>query len=157
MEPKRFTVPPRTASPTETSTGMDSPVMAEASTEDDPDMTVPSTGTCSPGRILTTVPFRTSDKSTSLTEAPSTILAVLGLLRRSSSIPDSAWPQVASSRMPPMRMIIETSAAAAYSPMQMAAAMPTDTRRSAVTSWSRTSASAAPRMIGRPHRTMATE
>ena len=157
MAPKRFTVPPRTVSPAETSTGTDSPVMADASTEDDPETTVPSTGTCSPGRILTTVPFLTSAMSVSLIEVPSTTLAVLGLLRSSSSIPDSAWPQVASSRMPPMRMMMDTSAAAAYSPMQMAAAMPTDTRRSAVMSCSRTSASAAPRMMGSPHSTRATE
>ena len=157
MEPYRLTVPPRTLSPGATSSGTDSPVIAEASIDDVPDTTFPSTGTDSPGRILTTVPFRTSEASTTLAEPPSTILAVLGLLRSSSSMPDSACPQVASSRISPMRMMTETSAAAAYSPIRMAATIPTDTRRSAVTSRSRKSAREASRMIGRPHRTTATE
>jgi len=127
------------------------------SIDDVPDTTFPSTGTGSPGRILTIVPSLTSETSATLAEAPSTILAVLGLLRSSSSIPDSACPQVASSRISPTRMIMDTSAAAAYSPMRMAATMPTETRRSAVTSRSFTSAKAASRMIGRPQRTTATE
>ena len=55
-DPEVFRVAPVTASPTETSTGTDSPVSREASTAEDPAITVPSVAIFSPGRTRNSSP-----------------------------------------------------------------------------------------------------
>ena len=64
MEPKRLMVPQKTSSPTPLSTGRDSPVMMDWSTEVSPWIMVPSTGMVSPGRIRRVSPCRISSAGT---------------------------------------------------------------------------------------------
>mmetsp|Transcript_4217 Transcript_4217/g.11656 ORF Transcript_4217/g.11656 Transcript_4217/m.11656 type:complete len:444 (-) Transcript_4217:906-2237(-) len=56
IDPSRLMVPPMTSSPSCLCAGTDSPVSIDSSTEDDPDRTVPSDGTFSPGRTIRTSP-----------------------------------------------------------------------------------------------------
>ena len=59
--PVVFTVAEVTASPTVTSTGTDSPVIMEESSDDEPSTTTPSAATFSPGRTTRMSPSRTTD------------------------------------------------------------------------------------------------
>ncbi len=100
-----------TASPTVFSTGMDSPVRALSSMDDDPSTTTPSTATSSPGRTRTTWPTWMEPASTTRSEPSSaTMVAVLGArsIRRSIAPPVLALlrvsrylPTVTSARMVP--------------------------------------------------------
>jgi hypothetical protein len=60
-----------TRSPARLSTGADSPVSIDSSTEDEPSTTVPSTGTFSPGRTRTRSPTATWSMGTSTSTVPS--------------------------------------------------------------------------------------
>ena len=66
--PVVFTAPPVTTSPTPLWTGMLSPVSSDSSTSLSPATTAPSTGTCSPGRTITTSPTATLAAAVSRTE-----------------------------------------------------------------------------------------
>ena len=57
-------VAPITSSPELFSTGIDSPVSIDSSTELFPEITIPSTGIFSPGFTTTTSPFLTSSSGT---------------------------------------------------------------------------------------------
>ena len=67
-----------TRSPGPFSTGMDSPVRADSSTEDAPSVTTPSTGRDCPGRTTMRSPTTTSSTGTSISEPSRTTVAVLG-------------------------------------------------------------------------------
>ena len=58
-DPVPLIVAPVTLPPACFSTGMDSPVIMDSSTDDEPEITVPSTGSCSPGRIAIISPTNT--------------------------------------------------------------------------------------------------
>ena len=93
-----FTVPPVTRSPGAFSAGIGSPVTIDSSIALCPSITMPSTGTFSPGRTRQVSPTRTSRIGTSRSSPSRTTLAVLGVrpnnclsarLRARSS---STWP-----------------------------------------------------------------
>ena len=79
-DPVRFTVAPTSRLPGALSTGIDSPVIMDSSTELDPSSTIPSTGTLSPGRTRNLSPGLTcsSGMSSSVPSSCST-RAVFGL------------------------------------------------------------------------------
>ncbi len=89
--PPALTVAPVTASPSPTSTGTDSPVSIEASTAEEPETTIPSVATFSPGRTTNSSP--TVRRSTGMrVSAPSDNTATS--LAPSSSKARSAAPAV---------------------------------------------------------------
>ena len=149
-------VPDETRSPTDTSTGTDSPVSIEVSTDKLPLLTIPSTGMVSPGAILTMSPSFTLSIGTMPVSALETTRASFGV-RFSSFISWAlALPTVAFSRNAPICMMTEISAAASYSPMRFAATIAIATRTSAVMSWSSRTPRIAPNMIGVPQMRIAT-
>ena len=150
-EPNMFVVPADTSDPAEISTGVDSPVMMDLSTELSPVMTVPSAGILSPGSTLMISPSFRASADTVLTPPSSTSLELSGLILRRRRMLELAWFVVASSRKLPICMITAISAAASYSPMIMLAIIAVATRTSAVMSCSFTRPTAAPHMIGAPH------
>ena len=149
-EPYMLTVPEETRSPGPTSMGTDSPVRMELLTDVCPVLTVPSTGTISPGTTRTVSPRRTSSMGTVVSPSAVTTLAVAGLMLTSLMMLALAWLTVASSRNPPICMIMAISAAASYSPMMTDATIATDTRTSAVMSCSFTTPTMAPQTMGAP-------
>ena len=149
-DPYMLTVPDDMRSPGPTSEGTDSPVRIELLTEVFPLMTTPSTGTTSPGTMRTVSPRATSSTGTIFSSPSVTTLAVAGLMLTSLIMLALAWLTVASSRNPPICMMIAISAAASYSPMTTEATMATDTRTSAVMSCSLTTPTMAPQIIGTP-------
>ena len=64
--PVPLTVPPVTRAPAIFSTGIGSPVTSDSSTELDPSVTIPSTGTFSPGRTRRTSPTAMCSTGTSI-------------------------------------------------------------------------------------------
>ena len=77
--PVWFNVPPVTAWPAVRVTGMDSPVTMDSSIDERPSSTTPSTGTVSPGRILSLSPMATASIGTSSSRPSRPILrAVFG-------------------------------------------------------------------------------
>ena len=77
-KPDWFTVAAETISPAAFSTGRLSPVSAASFTALAPSITVPSTGTLSPGRTTNTSPFRTCSTGTVTSAPPRTTVAVFG-------------------------------------------------------------------------------
>ena len=145
MEPYMLVAPEQTLSPGAMSTGTDSPVSMELSMVVVPLSTVPSTGTISPGTILTRSPTDTLSTGTTDSVPSSEMrLAVSGLMEMSLRTSALAWLTVASSRKAPICMIMAISAAASYSPMRIDATMATETRTSAVMSCSLTTPTMAP-------------
>ena len=128
-EPVRLTVAALTVSPAAFSTGIDSPVSADSSTDDEPSTTTPSTGIDSPGRTTMMSPGTTASAAT-VCSAPSTRrVAVLGarLMRRSIAPPvfdllrvSRYLPTVTSDRIMPAlskyRLSITQPCAASWSP-----------------------------------------
>ncbi len=84
-------VPLYTGSPTDLSSGMDSPVTTDWSMEVSPDTTFPSTGTDSPGRTFSTCPGTISSTGTSRSPSESTILPVRGDKSARASMPFPAF------------------------------------------------------------------
>jgi hypothetical protein len=64
-EPVLLMVPPTTSAPSPLLTGIGSPEIIDSSTKDEPESTIPSTGTLSPGRTCTTSPAMTSSSGMS--------------------------------------------------------------------------------------------
>ena len=155
-EPNWFTVPLDTSSPGPLSTGRDSPVITAWLTEVCPDTTRPSTGTVSPGRTRSRSPTFTSPAGMIFSAPPSITRAVRGVRCTSLSMPARALATVSSSRRPPSCMMNATSPAAKSSPMMTDAMSAMDTSTSALMSNAVTSPMTASRMMGTPHRRMAT-
>ena len=156
-DPYMFTVPEDTRSPTVTSRGTDSPVSMELFTDVAPEITTPSTGTTSPGMMRTVSPSMTSSTGTMVSEPFFTTLAVAGFRPTSLIMLALAWLTVASSRKPPICMMMAISAAASYSPMITDATMATETRTSAVMSCSFTTPTMAPQIMGSPQMAIGTK
>ena len=156
-DPYMFTVPEDTRSPTATSRGTDSPVRMELFTDVVPETTTPSTGTISPGTMRTMSPRTTSSAGTMVSVPSLTTLAVAGFIPTSLMMLALAWLTVASSRKPPICMIMAISAAASYSPMSTDATMATETSTSAVMSCSFTTPTMAPQTMGAPQMAIGTK
>ncbi len=77
-DPSLLIVPPITPAPDNFSTGSDSPVNMDSSTEECPSITTPSTGIFSPGLTRTRSPMRTSSISTSISRLSRMMCAVFG-------------------------------------------------------------------------------
>ncbi len=75
--PVVFSVPPTTWAPALFSTGMGSPVSMDSSSQDEPSVTTPSTGTRSPGRTTMMSPAWTVSMATSCSSPSRTTRAVL--------------------------------------------------------------------------------
>ena len=90
--------PAETVSPGPTSTGMDSPVIAEVSRELRPVRTIPSVATRSPGRTTSTCPGRRSLASTSTVAPPARMVAVSGTSFSRARRPARARSMALSSR-----------------------------------------------------------
>src|SRR3989344_3925606 len=82
--PVRLIVPPITALPAAFSTGMDSPVSMDSSTEELPSSTTPSVGIFSPGRTTTVSSTITDSAGTSISAPPRMTWAAGGPTARSS-------------------------------------------------------------------------
>ena len=119
--PKRFIVPQNSSSPMPLSTGRDSPVIIDWSTEVSPLMITPSTGMTSPGRTRST--SSTLISSTGINRSPSgvTFLPRTGVSAISLCSPFFALSVVISSNMAPSSIIKATSPAANKSPIATAA------------------------------------
>ena len=122
-EPKRLRVPQNTASPTPLSTGRDSPVRMDWSTEVSPLTMTPSTGMVSPGSTRSRSPSRISSAGMSSSAPPVSRRPFTGARRMSCRRPFLARSVVASSSRAPTAMMKATSPAANRSPMAMAANM----------------------------------
>ena len=111
--PRLLIVPPITRLPTSFSTGRDSPVTIDSSTELLPSTTSPSTGTRSPGRTRKRSPGTTwsTGMSSSLPPSPSR-RAVLGAKSRSARIAPPVCSRARSSRTCPRRTSTVITAAA---------------------------------------------
>ena len=107
--------------------------------------------------MRTTSPRETSSTGTIRSSPPETILAVVGFMPTSLMMLLLAWLTVASSRNPPICMMMAISAAASYSSMRTDATMATETRTSAVMSCSFTTPTIAPQTIGTPHISIGTK
>ena len=116
-EPKRLIVPQYTLSPIPLSTGSDSPVITDWSTDVCPDIISPSTGIDSPGKTLNISPAFISSSTTSFSPPSVTILPRAGASDTRFFIPLFARSTVISSRMPPIAIIKATSPAAKTSPI----------------------------------------
>ena len=100
-EPPPLMVAPVTSLPSVLATGMASPVIIDSSTVEVPDMTMPSTGSCSPGRMAMMSPTRTSSMAMLVSLPSRTTRAVFGCrpanARMASPVPlraraSSSWP-----------------------------------------------------------------
>ncbi len=123
IAPKRLMVPQNTVSPAALSTGRDSPVIIDWSTEVSPLTMTPSTGTVSPGRIRSISPW-TIFSAGIISSFPSRMRRpCVGARLMSFFSPFFARFVVASSKSAPIAMMKATSPAANRSPMAMAANM----------------------------------
>ena len=123
IAPKRLMVPQNTVSPAALSTGRDSPVIIDWSTEVSPLTMTPSTGTVSPGRIRSISPL-TIFSAGIISSFPSRMRRpCVGARLMSFFSPFFARFVVASSKSAPIAMMKATSPAANRSPMAMAANM----------------------------------
>ena len=154
--PNWLTVPLETSSPGPLSTGRDSPVMTAWLTEVSPVRITPSTGIDSPGRTRRRSPTCTSSAGMTSSDGPVIRLAVRGVRCTSLSIPARAFATVRSSRREPSCIMKATSPAAKSSLMITDAIRAIETSTSALMSNAVTSPMTASRMIGIPHKMMAT-
>ena len=110
-EPVRLTVPLATDVPGLFSTGRLSPVSIDSSTVEAPSTTSPSTGTRSPGRILTRSPTATSAVGTSTSPPSRSTRAVRGASDTSRRMASDVRPRArASSQRPSATRVITTAA-----------------------------------------------
>ena len=108
----RLTVAPVTGSPGALSTGTDSPVMADSSTDAAPATTTPSTGTPSPARTANTSPSRTSSaRICSWVPSADTRTAVLGARSMSVAMASVVRPFARASKYLPSVMSVRIMAA----------------------------------------------
>ena len=111
--PLMFRVPALTSSPSATSTGMDSPVRLDMSSDDAPDATTPSTGMREPGLMSSLSPGMTARTGISFTP-PS------GSMRSTCSGVSSMRPRMASE-------VLVRETASRYLPREIRAmSMPAD-------------------------------
>ena len=129
IEPKRLIVPQKTSSPTPLSTGRDSPVIIDWSTEVSPLMIVPSTGIVSPGRIRKISPCLISSAGIISSFPSFSLRPFVGARLISFFKPFFARFVVASSKSAPIAMINTTSPAANKSPIAIAANMAIQIKR----------------------------
>ena len=155
--PYWLTVPLDTWSPGALSTGKDSPVMTDWSTEVRPSHMIPSTGIVSPGSTRSSSPTCTISAGTTSSPSPVSRRAVRGVSFTSFSMPALARATVRSSSRAPSCMIKATSPAAKSSPMITEATKAMDTSTSALMSKAVISPMNASKIMGRPHSTMATQ
>ena len=119
--PKRLIVPQKTLSPTVLSTGKDSPVIIDWSTEVVPSIISPSTGILSPGRTRR-ISFILISSAAIISSFPFEILRpCCGVRLISFFNPFFALSVVFSSKIAPIAIIKATSPAANKSPMAIAA------------------------------------
>ena len=119
--PKRLIVPQKTLSPTVLSTGRDSPVIMDWSTEVVPSIISPSTGIVSPGRTRRISSILISSAAI-ISSLPFEILRpCCGVRLISFFKPFLALSVVFSSKIAPIAIIKTTSPAANKSPMAIAA------------------------------------
>ena len=78
--PSSLTVPENTSSPISFSTGTLSPVIEAWLTDDEPEITLPSKGTLSPGFTITISPIFTSSTFLISSDSPTFTLAVSGAI-----------------------------------------------------------------------------
>ena len=121
IEPNWLIVPQNTLSPMLLSTGSDSPVIIDWSTEVSPSMIIPSTGIVSPGRMRIM-----SSVHISFAEIISSLLSLIRLPCVGARLinflsPFFALSVVISSRIAPNAIMKATSPAAKRSPIAMAA------------------------------------
>ena len=155
-EPNWLTVPLETGSPGPLSTGRDSPVITDWSMAVWPWRITPSTGMVSPGSTRSRSPTLTSSAGMIRSPPFSITRAVRGVRWTSFSIPARALATVRSSSRAPSCMMKATSPAAKISPMITEATRAIDTSTSALMSKAVTRPMTASRIMGIPHRTMAT-
>ena len=129
IEPKRLMVPQNTSSPMPLSTGRDSPVIMDWSTEVSPLIMVPSAGTVSPGRMRRISPCRISSAGIISDFPPVSLRPFAGARLIRFFRPFFARFVVASSKSAPIAMINTTSPAANKSPIAMAADMAIQIKR----------------------------
>ena len=156
-EPKRFTVPLDTSSPTVLSTGIGSPVITAWSIEVCPEVMIPSTAIPSPGKTRRISPIFTSLAGITNSVPLRMTLAVCGVNFTNFSMPARAFATVKSSSRAPICIIKATSPAAKFSPIQTGAISASDTSTSALISNAVTSPIIASKMIGTPHKTIETQ
>ncbi len=95
---------PITPSPSALSTGRDSPVTRDSSTDDAPSTTTPSTGIVSPGLMRTTSPALTAEEGTSLSSPSVTSRALSAWSPASFLRASPAFPRALDSRYLPSLM-----------------------------------------------------
>jgi hypothetical protein len=98
--PSRLTVAPATSSPGPTSTGSDSPVSSDRSSEDRPCSTTPSVASFSPGRTTNRSPTATASTGTGASVPSRSTMAVSA---PSSSSWRRAWPERLRARLSSQR------------------------------------------------------
>ena len=94
-------VPPITSSPGRFSTGIGSPEIIDSSTKLIPSVTVPSTGTFSPGRTRIWSPTTTSLTGTPVSEPSRMTVAVFGCRSMSLRMASDVFPFALASRYRP--------------------------------------------------------
>ncbi len=109
--PSPFRDAPTTSSPGPTSTGTDSPVSMDRSTEELPLRTSPSAGTFWPGRTTTTSPTPRSSMGTVRSLSPSSSVASRGCRARSLWAASPALSRTEDSRTFPSRISVTIMAA----------------------------------------------
>ncbi|VVB99372.1 Uncharacterised protein [uncultured archaeon] len=113
--PCLFIVPAITLLPFVFSTGMDSPVTNDSSTEESPSSTMPSTGIRSPGFTITTSPTITSDDGTRISLPFLTTVAILGERSMSFRIASLVLPfATASKYLPSITSVISDADTSKY-------------------------------------------
>ncbi len=103
-EPLALIVAPIAWSPTALSTGIDSPVSIDSSTDELPSIRTPSTGTRSPGRTRTRSPTTTSSTGTSRSPPGRSTRAVSGRSCMSAFNAPAARPLARASSQRPRRI-----------------------------------------------------
>ena len=111
-DPVPFTVPPMTWLPGSFSTGIDSPVIMDSSIAPVPSMTIPSTGTLSPGRTRRISPGFTFSTGISSSLLPRTTRAVLGVRSSKARIADPVRLRALNSSTCPSSTSVTIAAAA---------------------------------------------
>jgi hypothetical protein len=124
--PWMLMLPAYTGAPKFLETGTDSPVTGASLTSDVPSTTVPSDGTRSPGRTITTSPTLSPSTGTVSVSEPRSLSAVRGKRLTRASIPARARPAATPSSSSPKAKRKTTMAASRASPMASAPSVAID-------------------------------
>ena len=106
-----MTEAPTTSLPGATSTGTDSPVSRERSTDDTPSTTTPSAGTVAPGYTTTCIPGRSSSSAIGLSPSSVARTACAGMRDKSVRDASPAVARARASRVLPTRISVTITAA----------------------------------------------